>query len=122
VTETEEQKIIVKWFRSTYPEYRHCLRVSMAGMNLGSGKRAAQMVNHMHSMGVEQGEADIAILLRRGNFGALIIEHKAESQSHKATDEQVAYLQSHNSTGNLAVLTRGIEACKSAISDYMARK
>ena len=93
----------------------------MAGMNLGSGKRAAQMVNHMHSMGVEQGEADMAILLRRGNFGALIIEHKAESQAHKASDAQVAYLQAHNSVGNLAIVTRGVDAAKSAIRDYMNR-
>lgn len=119
MTETKEQKIIVKWFRETYPEYVHCLRVSLAGFNFGSGLRAAKMVNHMRSLGVEDGESDILIALRRGEFGSLVIEHKAEGSMHTTSDAQLVYIKKHNETRNCAVVTRGVEAAKAAITQYM---
>ena len=119
MTEAEEQKAIVKWFRATYPQYSACVRVSLSGLNFGSGQRAARMVNHVRSQGVIKGESDLAILLPRQGYGSLLLEHKAEGAAHTVTPEQQDYLDHHNAIGNCAVSTRGIEAAKAAIIAYI---
>jgi len=120
VSEASEQKELVSWFRSDYPEYAHCLRVSLAGLNFGAGPKAARMVNHIHGQGIHPGEADIVIALKRGGFGSLVIEHKADGSKHEATPEQIQYIDRHNSIGNCAIITRGVDAAKAAIISYMA--
>jgi hypothetical protein len=119
MTETEEVKAIYKWFLAEYPEYEHCWRVSTSGMNLGGGKRAAIMIKFLRSIGVSIGESDISILLPSANYGSLVIEHKAEGSAHKATDEQIEYIDAHNETGNLGIITRGIGAAQAAIRAYI---
>jgi len=120
MSESQEQRRIVSWFRETYPEYAHCLRISLAGLNFGSGQRAARMVNHIRAQGVHPGEADILIALPRGGKGSLVIEHKAAGSSYKATPEQDQYIDRHNQVGNTAIITRGVDAAKAAIIAYMA--
>lgn len=118
--ETAEQKAFVAWFRSEWPEHARALRVSLRGLNFGSGPRAARMVNHIKSQGSVDGEADIAILLPRNGHGALVIEHKGAGQSHPLSSEQQAYLDYHNAHGNCAISTRGLDALKAAVVAYMA--
>jgi len=60
MSEASEQREIIKWFATEYPEYIRCVRVSLAGLNFGSGQRAARMVNHVRSQGIQEGESDIA--------------------------------------------------------------
>lgn len=119
MSESEEQREIVRWFRVTYPEHGMSLRVSMSGLNYGSGKRGAILAKHVRSQGVVAGESDIAILLKRGVYGALLIEHKADGSAHKATPDQERYIEYHNAIGNCAIITRGVEAAKAAITAYM---
>jgi hypothetical protein len=121
VSEAEEQRQIIRWFRETYPEYAMCLRVSLAGLNFGSGQRAARMVNHIRSQGIHPGEADILIAIQRGGYGSLVIEHKAEGSAYRATPEQLQYIDRHNQVHNCAVVTRGVDAAKAAIIAYMAK-
>lgn len=120
MSEAEEQKEIVRWFRDTYPQYRRCLRVSLAGLNFGSGQRAARMVNHVRSQGIEEGESDLAILLPRSGYGSLLIEHKKDDAMRGATGKQLEYIEFHNnSAGNCAVVTQGVDMAKAAITQYM---
>ena len=119
-TEAEEQREIVRWFRETYPEYALCLRVSQSGGYRGAGRKGAIRTAQIAAMGGITGESDIAILLPRGGFGSLLIEHKAEKGQHKTTEAQLAYIQHHNAVGNCAVVTRGVEFAKAAIRQYMA--
>ena len=119
MSETAEQKDIVKWFRETWPEHRRSIRVSLAGLNFGSGPRAARMVNHVRAQGVEEGEADIVIALPKGGFGSLVIEHKKDDARRGVTDEHFVYIRYHNRIGNCAVVTKGIEMAKLAIIQYM---
>jgi hypothetical protein len=74
----------------------------------------------MLSMGGVAGESDIAILLKRGEFGSFIMEYKAEEGTHKTSDDQLDYLKAHNGTGNCAVVAKGVYIAKAAISQYMA--
>jgi hypothetical protein len=119
MTETEEQKEIVELFRARWPHYAHCLRVSLAGINLGPGPKAARMVNYMHSMGVTDGEADLLLALPRHGYGSLVLEHKALESSHKASVGQQKYIGLHNATGNCAILTRGVEHAMQVITAYI---
>jgi len=119
MSEASEQREIIAWFKETYPEYTRCIRVSLAGLNFGSGQRAARMVNHVRSQGMQEGESDIAILLPRGGFGSLLIEHKKSDAMRGATEAQMDYIQFHNRVGNCAAVTKGIDMAKYAIDQYM---
>ena len=66
MSEAAEQRELVKWFRETYPQYAMSMRVSMSGLNYGSGKRGAILAKHVKSQGIVAGDSDIAILLPRG--------------------------------------------------------
>ena len=119
MSEWHEQRDIVKWYKETWPEHSQALRVSMNGINLGGGQRAAIMIKQMRAQGMVDGEADIAILIPKPPFGCLILEHKASDSAHKLTEEQGTYLEYHNSIGNCAAMTKGIDAAKAAITTYM---
>lgn len=118
--EEAEQAEIVRWFRDTYPEYSRSLRVSLAGLNFGSGRRGAIMTNSIRSQGVVEGEADLLIAVPRGGFGSLVIEHKADEAMRGATGKQLEYIQYHNAVGNCGVVTKGLDMAKAAITQYMA--
>lgn len=119
MSEAAEQMEIVAWFRAEYPEYARCLRVSLAGLNFGSGAKAGRMAAWVRSQGITAGESDIAVLLKRGEFGSLLIEHKAGDGNHKTSDAQLGYIQFHNAVGNCAVVTKGVDMAKAAIRQYM---
>jgi len=120
MSEAAEQKTIVAYFRAQYPQYAMSLRVSQSGGFRGKGREGAIRSRNVQSMGGVTGEADIAILLPRGGYGSLLIEHKAADGRYSATPMQLSYLEYHRSQGNCAVLTKGIEEAIIAIDDYMA--
>lgn len=122
MSEWKEQRDVVKWFKEIWPQAASSLRVSLNGLNLGGGKKAAIMISQMKSQGMVVGESDIAILIPKGPYGCLILEHKADGSAHKLTEDQEEYLDYHNSIGNCAVSTRGVEAAKAAITTYMHLK
>ena len=78
------------------------------------------MTNHVRSLGIHPGEADICISLKRDGFGSLIIELKKTKGQHGYSVDQLAYLDRHASIGNKAVGCDGIEHAKDVISAYMA--
>lgn len=117
--EAEEQRLIIAHFRTAYPQYAHCLRVSMSGLNYGSGKRGAILAKHVRTQGVEEGEADIAILVPRGGYGSLLIEHKSDEAMRGATAAQLEYIRRHNESGNLARVTKGVDMAIALIDEYM---
>jgi hypothetical protein len=116
--ESKEQAEVIKWFRAEYPEYAKSLRSSMNGLPR-HGRQGAVLWNIMKQQGCTKGEPDFALLLSKGGFGALVIEHKAEGQPHKLTDEQQEHLDYHIGIGNCAVSTKGIEAFKAVIVAYL---
>lgn len=119
MSEWHEQRELIGWFRSKWPEFEKSIRVSMNGLNLGGGVRAARMVNQMRAQGMIDGEADIVLALPKGGYGALVLEHKAQGGNHKVQNNQQEYLDYHNGIGNCAVATTGVEAAKAAILTYM---
>jgi hypothetical protein len=121
LTESDEQKAIIAYFREQWPQHAQALRVSQSGGFRGTGRRGAIRTAQVTAMGGVTGEADIAIMLPRQGFGSLVIEHKAAGSAHKASDEQIAYIEYHRDNGNCAVITRGIDMAITAIDTYMSQ-
>ena len=120
MSEWTEQKEAVDWFKATWPEHEKSIRLSLNGINLGGGKKAAMIINQAKAQGLVLGESDLAILLPRGGFGSLLIEHKADGSGHNVSDIQQDYLDYHNDiAGNCAVSTKGLPALMAAILAYM---
>lgn len=120
MSEADEQKEIVRWFRAKWPEHARALRVSQFGNHRGrSRKDAAIRTAKAVGQGAVVGESDIGICLPRKGYGSLFIEHKAEDGAHKTTAEQQEYIKYHNTEGNCACVTKGIDAAKAAIETYM---
>jgi len=119
MSETEEHKAIISWYRETYPQYAMSLRVSTNGMHRGKGKRAHISIAKAKGQGAVVGESDIAILLPRGGYGCLLIEHKADDAMRGATQAQLEYIEYHNQHGNCACVTKGVAMAKAAIQTYM---
>lgn len=119
MSEATEQAEIIRWFGETYPEYKRSVRVSLAGLNFGSGQRGARLTNHVRSQGVSKGEADLLIALKRGPYGSLVVEYKAGDGMYQPTQLQRDYISYHEEVGNCAVICRGVDVAKAAITQYM---
>lgn len=121
MSEAKEQAEIFKWFCRIYPQYKQSWSTSMNGINLpGTPRQIAIIINHMKSQGgMRAGEADFKILLPRGGFHGLVVEHKAEDGKHKLTQEQDEYLQYMGSKGYMSVYCKGIASAKETIEAYM---
>lgn len=119
MSESTEHKEVVAWFRSQYPEYARSLRVSQSGRRSGSSKRAAMAWAAQVAHGAVTGEADISILLKRGEYGSLVMEFKAGDGMYQPTQLQRDYISYHEEVGNCAVICRGVDIAKAAIKQYM---
>jgi len=119
MTESEEQTTSGAYFRLAYPNYAKSLRVSQSGSFRGNGKRGAIRTTLVKVMGGVTGESDIAVLIPRGNFGCLLMEHKSDENVTGPTKDQLDYIKYHNSIGNLAFVTKGVAMAIKTIDDYM---
>ena len=119
MSEFSEQREVVAWFRKTWPEHAMSIRLSMNGINLGGGVKAARIIKQMKSQGMVVGESDLALLLPKGGYGCLLIEHKSEEDTNGASESQLDYAGYHNMIGNLAVFTKGVDDMKKVIQEYM---
>jgi len=119
VSESDEHKAIVRYFRATWPQHALALRVSANGVHRGKGLAAMRRIAKEKAHGFVTGEADIAILLPRRGYGCLLIEHKADEAIKGATAAQMEYITYHNANGNCACVTKGLDMAVAAINQYM---
>ena len=117
MTEWTEQREVIKWFKSIYPQYEKSIRLSMNGLNLGGGKKAAIMISQAKSQGMVPGESDLFFAVPRGKYHGLFVEMKAIGK--KPTPDQLEYLYYQVSMGYKAEWCEGAEAAIKVISDYM---
>ena len=119
MSEADEQKAIIAYFRKAYPMHMASLRVSANGIHRGKGVAAMRRIAKEKAQGFVTGEADIAILLPRGGYGCLLLEHKSDEAIRGATAEQLIYILYHNSIGNRALVTKGVSMAIATIDEYM---
>jgi len=117
MSEFHEQKEVIRWFREKYPHYIKCTRLSLNGVNLPSGKKAAIMVNQFKSQGMVKGEADILFCVPNAESSGLFVEMKAKGG--KATQDQEDYIALMRILGYQAYVIEGSDAAKTMIAAYM---
>lgn len=118
MSEFQEHKEVIRWWRETYPQYEKCTRVSMNGINLPvNGQKAARIISQMISQGMVKGESDLFFAVPNLTYHGLFIEMKAEGG--KATPEQLEYIELMLSLQYEAVVLEGAKAAKEFIADYM---
>lgn len=119
MSESEEHKAIIRYFRERWPEHARAIRVSANGIHRGRGVAASRRIAKEKAHGFVSGESDIAILIPRGGFGCLLIEHKSDEAMRGATGAQLDYIKYHNAIGNCAIVTKGVDMATAAIDQYM---
>lgn len=117
MSEYQEQRELIRWYRETYPQYSKCIRLSLNGVSLPPGPKAAIARNQFKSQGMVLAEADLLFCVPNLIFHGLFIEMKDFGK--KATTEQQEYLDFMQSMGYQACICEGAEAAKRVISDYM---
>lgn len=119
MTEAQEQRDLIKWFRDKYPQYVKRTRLSLNGVSLGGGVKAARAINNLKAQGMVKDEADLVFMIPNKHFHGLVIEFKSTTGSHKASDGQLAYLDDLAGDGYAAYLCKGIESAKETIENYL---
>jgi len=119
VSESSDVVEFVSWFRKTYPDDAHTLRVSQSGGYKGRGLSGAIRMRQIKAMGGIKGESDFLFAIPRKGYGALVVEYKTLNGTHPLTDEQQAYLEAHARSGNMAVCCRGLEALTGVVRTYI---
>lgn len=117
MSEFQEQKELVSWFRAKYPAHSRCLRLSLNGINLPAGRRGAMMMSQCKSQGLTLGESDLFFAIPNLLYHGLFIEMKAGKG--KATQDQLDYLIVMDSLGYQTAVITGAEKAKQFIEDYM---
>lgn len=111
----EEHKLqcaCVRWFRLQYPLLANALFAIPNG-----GSRNKIEANNMKQEGVTAGVADLILLMRNANYGALCIEMKTLKGIQSETQKKWQHLT--ESLGNKYVICRSFEEFTKIITDYM---
>ena len=112
MTEHNIQRLVIAWFRDRYP---HLASVFFAIPN--GGKRNVVTAKQMKDEGVLPGIPDLMLAVPRGGKSGLFLELKTATGSpSKAQKEAISALTSY---GYEAVVAKGYEAAKAAITDYL---
>ena len=117
MSEYDQQKIVVAWWRDIYPQYPMSIRLSMNGLPKGSGRAAAIRVSMMRTQGMTDAEADLLFCVARGNYNGLFVEMKDFGK--KPTADQLEYLQYQRDNGYQAVWAEGAEEAIRLTTEYM---
>lgn len=117
MSEFQEQKELIKWFRSAYPKYGKTIRLSMNGINLGGGVKAARIINQMKSQGMTKHESDLFFAVPNNDYFGLFLEMKADGE--KPGKDQIEYLEDMSSLGYLATWADSADGAMKIIKEYM---
>jgi hypothetical protein len=113
LTEYEEQKALVKWFRSEYPEHRRRLIAILNDAHRGSLVRASVD----KARGLVPGTSDLFLRVPVGSWHGLWIEMK--TAIGRASDEETQFLSDALRDGYAGAVCRGSKAAQEIIAQYL---
>ena len=120
MSEFHLQRELILWFKETYPQFKKCIRLSMNGINLGSGVKAAIMINQMRAQGMTKDESDLFFAVPNEDWHGLFLELKAKGK--KPTSDQMDYMDEMISNGYMASWCDNLEEARNIITDYIGQK
>lgn len=80
MSEFEEHKEIIRYFRERWPEHASAIRVSANGIHRGKGHAAMRRIAKEKALGFVTGEADIVFLIPRGSLDRSLLSIKRTKQ------------------------------------------
>ena len=121
MSEHTQQKMVVKWFKMQYPEYRDCIIAIPNGSHLaGKGSQRYAQVNKLKAEGMKLGTSDLFIAVPLKGKAGLWVEMKDEGKTLcTVSDTQLDHIKLMISVGYSAHWAAGFDKAKAIIEDYM---
>ncbi len=82
--ESDQQKIVVRWFRGYFPHWKNLLHGSNSGINVGP-----RVGMRLSELGLCPGQPDLHIALPAGGYHGLYIEMKTKGGKVTAIQKEV---------------------------------
>lgn len=118
ITEKEEQKAVVKWFRCQYRKYWRCLIAIPNGAFLAGDMQArVRQAASLKAQGLVPGVSDLFLAIPKKEFHGLWIEMK--TPKGRGTVEQVEFSSLMAELGYAAFICKGQESAIETIKKYM---
>lgn len=114
LSEHDEQRNLVHWFRLQYPHLARCFFAIPNG-----GHRNILVAKKMKDEGVMRGVADLFLMLPRNGCHGLFIEMKKSSGGHQS-EEQKEFQKTCLLTGYKYFLARGCKDAMDFLKEYLA--
>ena len=112
-SEDDHQEAIIKWF--DYSFKNHCGRLFAIP---NGGKRSITTAKRLKRTGVRRGVPDLFLPVPLKDWCGLFVEMKKEKG--RPTPEQLDWIDYLNTMGYCAVVCRGFDEAREAITRYMA--
>lgn len=113
LSEHQEQKTLITWFRLQYPLYARCLFAIPNG-----GMRNKVIAVKLKAEGVTAGVSDLFLMIPRGGKHGLFIEMKA--LDGKPTEAQKEFIALANLMNYQAVICKGFDEAKKVVANYIS--
>ena len=121
MSEHTQQKMVVKWFKMQYPEYRDCIIAIPNGSHL-AGKPSQRYVQaaKLKAEGMKPGTSDLFIAVPLKGKAGLWVEMKDEGKTLcTVSGTQLDHIKLMISVGYSACWAAGFDKAKAIIEDYM---
>lgn len=119
MSESDEQQMVVSWFRLQYPKYR-LIAVPNGQWVAGEGKRKFALINKYKKEGMFSGVSDLFLCAKTAVHGGLWLEMKNTGKTYSSVSkDQRLWLKNMEDAGYLAVWCPGFDRAKKEIIEYM---
>lgn len=121
MSEHDQQKAVIKYWRAKHPKQANCLFSIPNGTHLAGSVRArsAQM-NKLKAEGLVNGVSDLFLMIAKGGYHGLFIEMKDQGKTKcSVSDSQQLHINTANKNGYLAVWCAGAGQAIKQLDDYM---
>ena len=120
MSESEQQQMVVSWFRMQYP--KEIIFAIPNGSMLG-GQNRFKLATKYRKEGLLPGVSDLFIACPKGVYHGMFIEMKDKGKTYSSvSNEQKFFLESAISKGYLCGWAPGFDSAKEKIEDYMNQK
>ncbi len=116
MSESTEQKAVIKWFRYQYPQYR-LISIPNGSWVAGTGNRRFALINKYKAEGMTPGVSDLFLCVGNENFHGLWLEMK--SKGKRLSDKQFEWSEDMRKAGYITDTAYSFEQAKQIIENYL---
>ncbi len=115
-TESQEQRLVVAWFKAQYPQYR-LIAIPNGAWVAGIGNRRFALINKYKAEGMTPGVSDLYLCVSNKYHHGMWIEMK--SKGKKLSDNQAQWREDMILAGYCCITAYSFERAKAEIEDYL---